>query len=81
MKIEFNRFAIVPVLCAECNKFILFEPYRTKKIKRYIFFNEYDKIKVCKECSRQNKSTTEDFIEGTIRKIYGLDFEELIDTG
>lgn len=49
MKIKSNRFALFPVLCTECQRYIFLEPYR--KGERYsLLAGHFLKVSVCKDC-------------------------------
>lgn len=49
MKLKYNRFALVPTLCSECKRYILFEPYR-KGEKFHLWTGQYIKFRVCSDC-------------------------------
>ena len=49
MKVSFNRFALVPVLCTECKRYILFEKYR-KGERLHPFLGIYVDVRACTDC-------------------------------
>lgn len=49
MKLKYNRFALLPTLCTECKRYILFEPYRKAECF-HKFIGQYIKVKVCSDC-------------------------------
>ena len=52
MKIKFNRFAIAPVMCHDCHRFIWMEPYRRSEV--FLFWaGNYVKRTICNECIKK----------------------------
>lgn len=49
MKLKYNRFALVPTLCTECKRYILFEPYR-KGERFHMLIGHYIPVKACSDC-------------------------------
>jgi len=52
MEIKYNRFALLPHTCAECEKSFWLEPYKYYKISEERMMGIVDyKTHICKECS------------------------------
>lgn len=49
MKIKYNRFAVFPVMCYECHRYIWIEPYRRANVWRDLP-NGFVKETICNEC-------------------------------
>lgn len=52
MKTKFNRFAIAPVMCSDCLRYIWLEPYRVVEVMQDISpcCSPFLKKRVCKDC-------------------------------
>ena len=52
MKIKYNRFAILPHTCSECEKSFWLEPYKHYKVDRFSVAGCVEYItNICKECN------------------------------
>lgn len=52
MKIKYNRVAVLPVMCADCHRFIWLEPYR--RADTFSFWaGRYLKKNLCNECLKK----------------------------
>lgn len=50
MKIKFNRFALIPHICSECEELFWLEPYRRYRVVYPLLgYNETERI--CKKCA------------------------------
>lgn len=49
MKFKYNRFAVIPILCTRCKRYIWAEPYRTGETWNQ-FVDRFTKIRPCNEC-------------------------------
>lgn len=49
MKLVFNRFAIFPVTCPRCHRYIWLEKYRRADVFHF-WEGRYWKENICKEC-------------------------------
>lgn len=49
MKFKCNRFAVIPILCTHCKRYIWAEPYRTGETWNR-FLDRFTKIGLCNEC-------------------------------
>ena len=56
---KYDRFALLPKRCDECNRLFWLEPYNTKVIKVGIEHYPLDWI-VCKECSQDGERKDDD---------------------
>lgn len=52
MKIKNNRFAIVPIRCTECQKYVWLETYRHGE-KHLAFIGSFIKVNICNDCSKK----------------------------
>ena len=55
MKIKFNRFALIPHCCAECEELFWLEPYR-HCVGVYIYLGQTKSVNFCKECVLNGKA-------------------------
>ena len=49
MKIKSNRFALIPVMCSHCKRYVWMEPYRSGETWDR-FIDRYVPIHLCNEC-------------------------------
>ena len=49
MKLKNNRFAVVPVMCYHCKRYIWMEPYRSVETWNGLA-DRFVKIRLCNEC-------------------------------
>lgn len=54
MNTAFNRIAIKPVRCTDCQRYIFLEPYR-KGEKWHKYLDQFVKVKICKRCIKNYK--------------------------
>lgn len=52
MKIKCNRFALIPVMCHSCKRYVWMEPYRSSEVWNRII-DEFVKIRLCNECTEK----------------------------
>lgn len=52
MLIRNNRFAIIPIECTDCQRYIWLESYRHGN-KWHRFIDRFIKVNICKECSKK----------------------------
>lgn len=52
MKIRCNRFAIIPVSCYDCHRYIWLEPYRKAEVY-HSWIGEFIKQIICNECLKK----------------------------
>lgn len=51
MKLKSNRFAVIPVMCYHCKRYIWMEPYRSVEIWNGLADHDpFVKIRLCNEC-------------------------------
>lgn len=49
MKLKSNRFAVIPVMCSHCKRYVWMEPYRSGETWNR-FIDRFVKIRLCNEC-------------------------------
>lgn len=49
MKLKSNRFAVIPVMCSHCKRYVWMEPYRSGETWNK-FIDRFVKIRLCNEC-------------------------------
>lgn len=52
MKIRYNRFAVFPVMCHDCHRYIWMEPYRRADMWHNLL-DRYVKKTICNECLKK----------------------------
>lgn len=52
MKYKFNRFAIFPVMCSDCKRYIWLEPVRVADVFSHIA-DRYIKKIICRDCIKK----------------------------
>lgn len=52
MKIRYNRFAVFPVMCHDCHRYIWMEPYRRADVW-HNWLDRYVKKTICNECLKK----------------------------
>lgn len=52
MKIKYNRFAVFPVMCQDCHRYIWMEPYRRAHVWHY-WLDSWVKETICNECLKK----------------------------
>ena len=48
MKLKSNRFAVIPVMCSHCKRYVWMEPYRSGETWNK-FIDRFVKIRLCNE--------------------------------
>lgn len=49
VKLKSNRFAVIPVMCSHCKRYVWMEPYRSGETWNR-FIDRFVKIRLCNEC-------------------------------
>lgn len=52
MLIKNNRFAVLPIRCSDCQRYIWLETYRHGE-KWHRFIDRFVKVNICQECSER----------------------------
>lgn len=52
MKIIFNRFAIFPVMCPDCHRYIWLEKYRRADVFHFMR-GGFTKVNICQDCIKK----------------------------
>ena len=61
MKINYNRFALLPHTCSECEKTFWLEPYKHYKIERFSMVGCVEYVtNICKECNEKFEQMQEE---------------------
>lgn len=69
MKIRYNRFAVFPVMCHDCHRYIWMEPYRRADVWHNLL-DRYVKKTICNECLKKyDVGGKQRDIKYTMRKI------------
>ena len=61
MKIRYNRFAVFPVMCHDCHRYIWMEPYRRADVW-HNWLDRYVKKTICNECLKKYFNEAEEFV-------------------